>query len=155
MFRQKKRYISFICLPGPQFCKSTQHSGLGLRRENGRFLGLRFLSPRFMLALEQRRDVWILSSGKNTAYLESFPCVTLIYYFRPTFKNNFLVFESWIRTWNGFWFWLFSSPHCKRQSPGCLCGLIVTTSASLCWVGSSVRKQNQGVSFGLPVFILF
>ena len=106
MFRQKKRCISFICLPGPQFCKSTQHSGLGLRRENGRFLGLRFLSPHFMLALEQRRDVWILSSGKNTAYLESFPCVTLIYYFRPTFKNNFLVFESWFRTWNGFWFWL-------------------------------------------------
>ena len=44
-----------------------------------------------------------------------------MYYFRPTFKNNFLVFESWIRTWNGFWLQLSTLQKAINWMPMPLC----------------------------------
>lgn len=62
-------------------------------------------------------------------------------------KNIFPAFKCWIKTWNGFWFWLQLS---KLQKPincmtvwpiySCLC-------PSLCWACPFLRKQSHWVSF--------
>lgn len=152
---EKEMHFIYL-LAAPGHSESMELSVLSLTTECGSFLchqlGISFFA--FHVGTTARKTYLNSLQWQTIAYLESFPFVTLIYYFRFTYKSIFPALTCWIKTWNGLWGWLQLS---KLQRP-VSCMTLWSDWSSLCslrWVHASVGKRTQCASFSSPVFILF
>lgn len=133
MSRVQTRRMHSIYLPAaPEHSESAQCSVLTLRGNTLPFyaIPLGFLSLPFILAQQQRSDVWILSNSNHCLFRIFSLCrFGLIF---QTFKNIFPAFKCWIKIWDGFWFWLLSKlqrPISYRTVwPSCSCLCLSLTS---------------------------